>query len=453
MAQIVNMYPHEIGRDLIPELATRVYSSQLDSFREAISNAFDEDSTQVELKITKDKIVIEDWGNGIKDYDEFRKFGQASKKYRNGEVIGEKGLGKLSLLNLGNTVCFETNNQKVGIKFYMSLAGFSKPIFGKSTSFVAHKGTKITITQLTSNAEVNAVIAFLKRAFSLRLVQGAKITVNGEPVKPKLTLDPDESQLFMLQKPRIEVTGNLKVDKEGKGIVDVYIDHVFVASVEVDTRRNFSGWVNCNILTPETSRNNIVQNEAYKKFLGRLRKYVTIFPLREIAIDQHKLLLSKELNTLLKSYIKDMKISVKNNSGMSFDYDSKIAETNKKNAKTLKLSSKSSNLSDHISGKRSSDGGSNSMNVRWEYADLGNEKGPIYYVPPNTVYCNTSNDLFRFAMMESRYYGPTWIRILPYLARIAVEINIESFRLPPDQFNSKVDEATRYFLRQKKIIG
>ena len=37
-------YPHEVGKDLIPELAMRVYSSQLDSFREALSNAFDENS-------------------------------------------------------------------------------------------------------------------------------------------------------------------------------------------------------------------------------------------------------------------------------------------------------------------------------------------------------------------------------------------------------------------------
>ena len=66
---LVHVYPHEIGRDLIPELATRVYSSQLDSFREAISNAFDENSKQVTLSIRKDRIVIEDWGNGIKDYD------------------------------------------------------------------------------------------------------------------------------------------------------------------------------------------------------------------------------------------------------------------------------------------------------------------------------------------------------------------------------------------------
>jgi hypothetical protein len=54
--------------------------------------------------------------------------------------------------------------------------------------------------------------------------------------------------------------------------------------------------------------------------------------------------------------------------------------------------------------------------------------------------------------MKSSYYGPTWVRMLPYLARVAVEINKESIRLTPDQFNQKVDEATRYFLRQKNIL-
>jgi hypothetical protein len=52
-------YSHEVGKDLIPELAMRVYSSPLDSFREAISNAFDENSVKVVLLLLKDKIVIE----------------------------------------------------------------------------------------------------------------------------------------------------------------------------------------------------------------------------------------------------------------------------------------------------------------------------------------------------------------------------------------------------------
>jgi len=454
MVQAINVYPHEIGRDLIPELATRVYSSELDSFREAVSNSFDENSRRVELTITRDKIVIEDWGNGIKNFNEFRKFGQASKKSRAGEVIGEKGLGKLSLLNLGDLVCFETNNQKIGIRFYMNMSGFSKPVFGKSNSFISHKGTRITITRLTNKIEVNSIVNYLRKAFGLRLAQDAKIIVNSQRIKPKSTLDPDETLLFTLPKSDTPVTGNLKSDKEGKGLVDVYIDHVFVANIDVDTRRSFGGWVNCNNLTPETSRNNIIQNEAYCEFMACLGKYVSRFPLKDSAtIDQHKLLLGKELNTLLKNYIKDMKINVNNTNNNHVNNlgstNSKLTEKRRKHANTLQVSESRKSSNSHLIEQKSND---SSIRVRWEYADLGNEKEPIYFVSPNTIYCNTSNDLFQFAMMKSRYYGPTWVRILPYLARIAVEMNPESSRLPIDQFNLRVDEATRYFLKQKKAI-
>lgn len=256
-------YPHVLGRDLIPELAMRVYSSQLDSFREAISNAIDENSQKVVLSTPNDKITIEDWGNGIKDYDEFRKFGQASKKSRKEkEVIGEKGLGKLSLLNLGGSVCFETNNGKSGIKFYMTLDGFSSPTYKKSiTAFVSHRGTKITITKLaTTIPYIDELTAYLKKAFSLRLAQGATIILNNQAIKPRPNLEPAEQFLFELTKVKdadANVTGNLKTTEDGKGIVELYIDHVFVTSLEVDTRRKFDGWVNCNALTPETSRNNI----------------------------------------------------------------------------------------------------------------------------------------------------------------------------------------------------
>lgn len=88
-----------------------------------------------------------------------------------------------------------------------------------------------------------------------------------------------------------------------------------------------------------------------------------------------------------------------------------------------------------------------------EIADLGNEKEPIYFVQPNIIYCNTSNDLYKFAMEKNRQYGPTWIRILPYLARIAVAMGSDSTsKLTCEQLNSKIDEATRYFLRQRKVL-
>ncbi len=273
MAQI-NMFPHEVGMDLIPELATRVYSSQLDSFREAVSNAFDEGSKQVVLSITKDRIVIEDWGSGIKDYDDFRKFEQASKKSRKGEIIGEKGLGKLSLLNLGSTVLFETNNGASGMRFYMTLAGFGKAEYkNDAISFVTHRGTRITISTLSNDVDKSEVASYLRKIFGLRLVHGAHIAINGEPIRSRFAFEPQEDILFTLPKHNIRVTGNIRFSEQGRGAVDVYIDHVFVASLEVDTRRKFEGWLNCNGLTPETSRNNIVQNSIFKEFATQLRQY------------------------------------------------------------------------------------------------------------------------------------------------------------------------------------
>lgn len=472
-------YPHVLGRDLIPELAMRVYSSQLDSFREAISNAIDENSQKVVLSTPNDKITIEDWGNGIKDYDEFRKFGQASKKSRKEkEVIGEKGLGKLSLLNLGGSVCFETNNGKSGIKFYMTLDGFSSPTYKKSiTAFVSHRGTKITITKLaTTIPYIDELTAYLKKAFSLRLAQGATIILNNQAIKPRPNLEPAEQFLFELTKVKdadANVTGNLKTTEDGKGIVELYIDHVFVTSLEVDTRRKFDGWVNCNALTPETSRNNIIQNRIYREFISLLRRYTSRFPLRETSVDKYKVMFSRELNTLLKSYLKDMRIKVQPqllDSNVAKDKDSSKFAASQLSAWTgestveksmkgvLGVTKKASadpsiNMSDEKQQQQQQENNPSSINIRWEFADLGNEKEPVYFVLPNVIYCNTSNDLYKFAMEKNRHYGPTWIRMLPYLARVAVAMGTESSSaLTSEHLNTKVDEATRYFLRQKKVI-
>ena len=475
-------YPHELGRDLIPELAMRVYGSQLDSFREAISNAFDENSQKIVLSISNDKITIEDWGNGIKGYDEFRKFGQASKKSRKEkEVIGEKGLGKLSLLNLGNIVCFETNNGKMGIKFCMTLSGFTSPIYKKSpAAFISHRGTKITITKLATTQDIDELTEYLKKVFSLRLAQGATIILNSQFIKPRPNLEPAEQFLFELTKVKdadANVTGNLKATDDGKGIVDLYIDHVFITSLEVDTRRKFDGWVNCNALTPETSRNNIVQNGIYREFIFLLRRYASRFPLREISVDKYKVMLSRELNTLLKNYLTDMRIKIhaqlldgnisKGKGGSKFA-DSQLSVSTgdsigKKPIKGMLSITKKAPADPSINmpdkkqeqeqQQQQENIQSNNVTIRWEFADLGNEREPVYFVPPNTIYCNTSNDLYKFAMEKNRHYGPTWIRMLPYLARIAVAMGTESMSsLTQEQLNTKLDEATRYFLRQKKVL-
>lgn len=91
---------HKAGIDIIYELAVRLYPSSLESFREAISNALDEGSRKVEIQTSLKEIIVEDWGEGIRDPEKFAIFGEATKAKLGGEIIGEKGLGKLSLLRL-----------------------------------------------------------------------------------------------------------------------------------------------------------------------------------------------------------------------------------------------------------------------------------------------------------------------------------------------------------------
>lgn len=264
----------------------------------------------------------------------------------------------------------------------------------------------------------------------------------------------------------------MKTTEDGKGIVELYIDHVFVTSLEVDTRRKFNGWVNCNALTPETSRNNIIQNRIYREFISLLRRYTSRFPLREISVDKYKVMLSRELNTLLKSYLKDRRIKVqpqlldgnigKDKDSSRFAASQLSAGTGESRAEksikgvlgvTKKASADPSiNMSDEKQ-QQQQENNPTSIKIRWEFSDLGNEKEPVYFVLPNVIYCNTSNDLYKFAMEKNRHYGPTWIRILPYLARVAVAMGAESSStLTFEQLNIKVDEATRYFLMQKKVI-
>jgi hypothetical protein len=111
----------------------------------------------------------------------------------------------------------------------------------------------------------------------------------------------------------------------------------------------------------------------------------------------------------------------------------------------------STNLS--VKRHKQQEDASNNISVIWEFEDLGNEKEPIYFVPPNIIYCNTSNHLYKFAMQKNQHFGLTWIRMLPYLARIAVAMGSEPMsRLSPEQLNTKIDDATRYLLKQKKVI-
>jgi hypothetical protein len=444
---------HKAGIDIIYELALRLYPSSLESFREAISNSLDEGSKKVDVQASRTDVIVEDWGEGIKDLEKFRTFGDYTKAERGGETIGMKGLGKLSLLRMGRNVNFRTNNGKYGINVVMT-PEYLDANMGAKDEYLEHQGTQVNIvkpTQVPSNDELSD---YLKRCFGLRIAGGVEIILNGMVLTSKV--DKNEKFLFRL-KGGIDVTGNIKQEKKGHGSVDVYVKHVFVTSTLVDPERNFGGWVNCNELIPTTSRNELVKDKTYDDFFEHLKTYVTRFPKKEEEVGKDEVRMGNELSKLMRNYLKDMKLfpegklpfgkGTENSLTGPERWKRKQRERTKKEKEEtpdyVKLHT-STNTTKPIRRTRKTDYG-----IMWIDQDYGSEKEPLFYVEPNMIVRNRTNALYGFALKNKPSLGPKWLRLLPYLSRVAASINPNSKKWSREETNLEVDRATCYFLRQQ----
>jgi hypothetical protein len=446
---------HKAGPTLIRELALRLYPSAFESFREAISNAFDEGSKKVAVACSKTQIVFEDWGRGIADIETFFMAGQDSKVALGGETIGQKGLGKLALLRLKDEVDFRTNNGEVGIQTTMKIAGFTLPDYKSANRFVPHQGTLIIIKDPDLAPSESELAEYLKRIFGLRIANGYEITLNGAKLDSKL--DPKEDFLFRL-KGGVDVTGNLKQEKSGKGSADLYVRHVFIKSLMVDPERTFKGWVNCNALIPSTNRNDVMVDEPiYLDFIDHLRQYVARkFPRRDEDLGKAEVTVANELSRMLQRYLNHMNVRLAGS--MPFGRGQEEAMGLKQGKKRMKrevkrpekptereeeeLKAKLKTKSPIRRTRRNAYG----FNELW--LKEGNEKEPYYFCEPNFTVYNTTNDLYKFAMKSKQQLGPKSLRFLPWLARCGVNMNPDSKKWDKDRFNMEVDRAMRYYLTQ-----
>lgn len=452
---------HKAGVDIIYELALSLYPSPLESYREAISNALDEGSKRVEIQNSGKEIIVEDWGEGIKDVEKFAVYGEAAKAKLGGEIIGEKGLGKLSLLRLGKKVEFRTNNGEYGIDIVMIPECLDAEMGGLN-KFLNHKGTQVIVPSPESVPPTDELSNYLKKAFGLRIAKGSQIILNGTPLESKSRIDATESFLFRL-KGGVDVTGNIKVDNKARGSLDIYIKHVFVSTILVDPSRKFGGWVNCNIITPTTSRNDIVKNEKFENFLDHLKEYVTRFPKIEEDVSKDEILIGNELNKLLKNYLDHMNLfpkgkTLQGKGNEVGDLDKQKKLIGSESTRTGKKSPKegdSDYLAIHSKPKTNkpikrtlkTDYG-----IMWVDQDYGNDREPIFFVEPNMIVKNRTNDIYRFALKSKTYLGPKWLRLLPYLSRVVISMNPNNPKMTVEERNLSIDAATRYFLKQKKEL-
>jgi hypothetical protein len=446
---------HKAGIDIVRELALRLYPSCFESFREAISNCLDEGSKKVEILITRTKVVVEDWGKGIEDLEKFRTFGDYAKAKRNGdETIGMKGLGKLSLLRMGKIVTFKTNNGRFGIDITMTPEFLDTNMGGKE-EFLLHQGTRVDVESPSEVPSIEELSDYLKRTFGLRIASGTEIILNVISLTSKV----DKTERFLVRlKGGIDVTGNIKQEKKGHGSLDIYVKHVFVTSILVDPERTFAGWVNCNELIPTTSRNELVKDKTYNDFFYHLKQYVTRFPKKEEQLGREETMLGNELSKLMKNYLKDMKLLPEGGIpyGRGMEETTTTLGTKKKRQKRIRKEIREEKTHDYIklhtttkTNKPIRRTMKTNYGIMWIDQDYGNEKEPLFFVDPNIVVKNRTNALYKFALKNKPSLGPKWLRLLPYLSRVAVSINPKSKKLGREEVNMEVDKATCYFLRQQ----
>lgn len=448
---------HKAGIDIVYELAIRLYPSTLESFREAISNSLDEGSDRIEIQASLQEVIVEDWGEGIRDIEQFRTFGQYAKAKLGGEIIGMKGLGKLSLLRLGKKVNFRTNNGEFGIDVIMT-PDYLDATIGAKDKFLTHQGTRVIIPDPIDVPPIDDLSSYLKKAFGLRIASGTEIVINGGCLKSKL----DKTERFLCRlKGGIDVTGNLKKDQKGRGVVEDYVKHVFISSLLVDPERNFGGWVNCNELIPTTARNDLVKDKTYEEFVDHLKEYVTRFPKREEEISREEILIGAELSKLLKSYLKDMKLFPEGKIQLGTGKEDSHSALGTKSSKQKEAEKKGSQeeVPDYVKIHTSSKSKrpirrktKTDYGIMWFKQDYGNDKEPLFYVEPNMVIENRTNDLYKFAIKRKPSLGPKWLKFLPYLSRMAVSINPDSRKWSREQINLEIDRATRYFLKIKEEL-
>jgi hypothetical protein len=202
----------------------------------------------------------------------------------------------------------------------------------------------------------------------------------------------------------------------------------------------------------------LVKDTTYVDFFEHLKEYVAKFPKREEDIGRDEIQMGNELSKLIKNYLKDMKLLPRGTIPLGKGTENTFTKSNSKERQKSKTSRirKNIQIPDYVklhtmnkTDKPIRRTTQTNYGIMWVDQDYGNEKQPLFYVEPNVVVRNRTNTLYRFALKNKVSLGPKWLRLLPYLSRVAVSINPESKKLDHDQTNLQVDKVTCYFLRQQ----
>lgn len=216
-------YEMHINLNVLNHLGLKLYSNVPAVLSEVVANSWDADATHVDIEIADDKITITDDGHGMSETDinekylnvgyERRKAAPGQTARYNRTVMGRKGIGKLSLFSIADTVEVQTvrNGEKNG--FVMSAKNIASqiqafPQNGEGNTYypdalpasevvLKNEGTRVVLTGLKQ--QVSKTPDTLRKQLARRfcvigteydfdvVLQGA--SVNGAPPEPFRTLE------------------------------------------------------------------------------------------------------------------------------------------------------------------------------------------------------------------------------------------------------------------------
>ena len=210
-------YEMTVDLNVLKHLGINLYSNIAAVLTEVVANAWDADAENVAIVVNESdwQIVITDDGIGMTVDDINKKYLRVGYRRREDDteagsrtnkdrrVMGRKGLGKLSLFSIANTIEIQSakNEQRHG--FRMSTDQIRDAIKRKHTSYSPQpltgdevdieKGTKIVLKEIKRKRLGRGVTALRKRlARRFAIISEAhdfRITINDEPITPSDRID------------------------------------------------------------------------------------------------------------------------------------------------------------------------------------------------------------------------------------------------------------------------
>ena len=200
-------YEMSVTLNVLNHLGINLYSNVPAVLSEVVANSWDADASHVNIEIEAKSITITDDGDGMDEVDINKKYLTVGYKKRddtkvtaihNRPVMGRKGIGKLSLFSIADTIEIQTvkKGKKSGFKMYTkdikdkidnndNTSYYPKPMLETDIT-LNNNGTRIILTDLKKR--VSQLETHLRRRLARRFsIIGDEykfsVEINGKPIK------------------------------------------------------------------------------------------------------------------------------------------------------------------------------------------------------------------------------------------------------------------------------